>query len=115
MSNISKLVKENNQLIKKIFHQRQELNKIKKFRLENDKLVQEIRYELRVGNPSLSGNKLEMKINQEINKIIKNDERKAKEIAKRKRNEEIVRLQDVEQEKKRLKRGIFNDCNNRCN
>ncbi len=99
VKSIIKLSKENSGLIKKIFSQKNELKKISKFKKENPEKAEEIRYEVRVEDPSLKGQKLEQKINLEINKYIKNQEKEARRIAKRKQNEEIVRQQDEKKNK----------------
>ncbi len=91
---------ENISLIKKLFKQKNELKKIKEFKQNNVEKAEEIKYEVRVEDPSLKGNKLERKINQEINKYIKKEEKAAKKIAKRKKNEEIIRQQDAKKVKK---------------
>ncbi len=92
--------KENISLIKKIFKQKNELKKIKEFKKNNIEKTEEIKYEVRVEDPSLKGNKLDRKINQEINKYLRKEEKEAKRIARRQKNEAIVRQQDEKKVKK---------------
>lgn len=96
IKSIAKGSNENRKLIAKLLKQRKQYNAVKQYKVDNPEKVSEILYEVRVGDPSLKGQALERKVNQEINKYMKKIDKEDKKKARRIKNEAIVKQQDEE-------------------
>ncbi len=96
IKSIAKGSNENRKLISKLLKQRKQYMSVKQFKIDNPEKTSEIKYEVRVDDPSLKGRALDLKVNQAINKYIKNEAKAASKKARRLKNEELVKKQDAE-------------------